>query len=153
MAAFKEVPHGVADDLQAGFGAIYGKTVPRGAGLPPALSLVGPSVRRFERARGRRCAAPSACGSIIPTALPRLRHRQCALESVVAVGITPQPLGRRPARRERAGNRRFACALGGVAPTGPAADFLARHRARVAGAVTIAPTHEIHMHMIVMIDV
>jgi hypothetical protein len=40
-----------------------------------------------------------------------------------------------------------------MARAGTRGDFLARHRAWVAGAMTVAPTHEIDVHVIVVIDV
>ena len=137
-------------------GTIWGEIVPALA-LVYRLRrlLVGASVSKVRNRHEDGESGMPMPDSVVLAVLARLGHRQRTLEPVVAIGVVAQPLRRRwqPARGERAGDGRFAPAYGGVARTGAGGDFFTRHRARVAGAVAVAPAHEINVHVIIVIDV
>src|SRR3954452_18210336 len=65
MAAFKEVPHGVADGLQAAAGIALGrKRVDAGVDPPPAMSFCRPKRKKVRNRQGRRSAA-LRCDSVL----------------------------------------------------------------------------------------
>src|SRR5262249_39390897 len=78
---------------------------------------------------------------------PGLGHGQGALALLL---VEAPPLRRRPARCERAGDP--GVVLDRVA-RGARGDLFARHSVRVARAMAVAPTHQIDVDMVVVIDV
>src|SRR5512144_3159601 len=79
------------------------------------------------------CDASSRRASVVLAVVARLGHGEGA----------SAPNRRQPARRERAGDRRFAGTLAGVSAAGACGNLLARDRVRIAGAMAVAPPHQI----------
>src|SRR3954453_11496767 len=130
MAAFKEVPHGVADGLQAGAGIALGrKRVRCGRGSTACdvfLSAQAEEGSKQTRTAVGRPPARLSFGRSVLTVFARLGQRQCPVEPVVAIGIVAQPFGWRwqPARCERAGDGGLTSALRGMPPAGARGDLL-----------------------------
>src|SRR6266576_3621362 len=140
---------------------VYQGGIGRGAawcrrrGLFPGFSLcssqrwqvVMPGTRSsLRRPRKLVCAGPGGVDRSVefPVAA-RLGHRQRA-----PAALLEGPRRRRSARAERAGDA-------GIAPAyvtrGTCSGLFARHGVRVAGAMTVAPAHQIDVDMVVVINV
>src|SRR6185295_500929 len=107
MTAFKEVPHGVAEGPRIAAGSDSGAKPWRYPRLATAwlVSFAASQVQSAFRACGGQDLgalprpppqrAARLLVSVVLAVFARLSQRQCAVESVVAVGIDAQPLGRR----------------------------------------------------------
>src|SRR6516225_5008842 len=155
LAALEEVPHGACRSIPL---------VPAKAG--PRIRMMD-WISQHKRVHARLdalCAGMSGgpWPAIFPLELPknsmvsvvlavgaRLGHGQGALAPFF-VGVKAPPLRRRPARCERAGDP--GVVLDRVS-RGARGDLFARHGVRVARAMAVAPTHQIDVDMVVVIDV
>src|ERR1700751_3187932 len=142
-AALEEVPHGVADEAFS-------------LGLASAHRKV-PSHHACHTVKfcadAETCAPELVCAdlggvdrSVVEFAVAaRLGHRQRTRRA-----LFEGPRRRRSARPERAGGA-------GITPVcvarGAGSGLFARHGVRVAGAMTVAPAHQVNVDMVVVIDV